>query len=913
MKKLRSFLLGLITFGLLLSSCTPANKENTPESTPDNLDDGLVYDVLSSWTPKVTINYNEDLDPQFDEMTPLDPADQDRLASTLFDVPRDSKLNFHFTDSAPEYLSCQNVVKNHTYYIGVKDVVSNTFKSNPPLTTDGNTISLTFDSTFLYGRVYKIELDPDAYLQFENKDPSIQSLIVEMEDDPTEASEYNTCVPKANIPNLDINKVTEEKTEDNQLMSFLYSGTLPQLEKGDIFLVRDGANDTELTMADFYGIYESEEQVDGKTKVYYSEPSGEDIYDDLRLKRLEPMDLSDAEIVATKEYIQDEFRYSSTARGLLAFFAKQGEITDPEELRGIMEHVTLGFDFKWYDNTFTFTFTVGAIKIKLRDNLFLSIVFQYQLVNVYDVDYDVSLKKEWGIPVGIAYKVKCLEESTESFSLLISVDYTKEAPQQDEEEVKSSLVKELYNAKDSKDNFFKKIQDSAEAVKETEGNKTTIPLVRIPISLPAGVIFEVRIDVSFDMTLQAMLLFKKQTKSQNVVFNFSSEGGGDTSEAKRIEGANDWDIYFMGLIEFRLALRLALAWYIAGTYKFFHIEGYGELWITVGLQGSLMATFTSHTDGDVFSGNLSLDFYVMFGVDVGLDIVLAFYHQDVSGTLFKAYIFRIYMSNEIEHYADDTVTRIEMVNKTVDNINNYDMLCFRVWDGVHMMMDTKKYQAGDRQSIIELFGNEILGVQMFTFTPEDESLLKVSQDGEISIPDGTPAEFTTHFTIHISNALSFVRDREIEVYFNAPDAHHIYYQDNIDGHDIGNITDAGRYRPTVEYTLPDPPDKGGYKFLSYQIDLGTYYPGYIIKMPANDVYVTIMWHKIVYYQVYFYDGKGNIIFVDDHVEEQTAAREPDPKIRDQYMEGYKFIGWDKNFSVVNSNLIVRGIYVKVGD
>ena len=912
----KSLLLSLLSIGLVLSSCGKSEKPSETTDDSGSTNTQLQYEVLSAWTPKVTITYDENLHHEFNDIKPLSDIDQERLASTLFDVPRNSTLKIHFNESAPEYYTCENVVNNNGMFLSVKDAVSNKFHTSLPLSTDGDKVSLEFDETFEYGKVYRISLNPGAHLQFENKDPSIQTLVIEMEDDPSEEAEYNTCIPKENVPTLDINNVSSEQTEENNLLSFVYSGTVPTLQKGDLFYVKSQANDR-FSMADFYGIYQSQEQVNDKTKVYYSEPKGEDMYEDLRVKGVKPVDLSGLQLTATKEYIQDQFKYSDSARALLSLFSKQAETTDVKQLGSIMDHIELSLTFNYYNNVLNLTFSIGAKDIKLRDNLFLTVVYTYNLVNNYSTDYDISLKTAWGVPVGIDYKVKCIQDSTESHTFMASVKYQKEqvpaGEDEQEEDVKNDLIRELQAAKGSKDNFFKKIKDSADAVAETEGNKTTIPIFKLPIELPGALIFEIRLEISFDFTIQAMLFVRRQIKSQDVVFNFASEGGGDTSEKKRIEGGSTWDVYFMGLVEFKLSLKLALALYFVGTYKYLHVEAYGELWLKVGLQGSLLASFDTDTDGSAFSGNLSIDFYVMFGVDVGLDIVVAFWHENISFTLFKAYIFRIYMCNEVEHYADNTVTHIDMVNTTKDNINNYDILNFTVWDGVYMIMNEKKFNADDRQSIITLFDQEILGVNMFTFTPEDESLLKISQDGEITIPDGTPAEFTTHFTIHLHNAISFVQDREIEVYFNAPDAHHLYYQDNVDGTDKGEPVDAGRYRPTYKYKLPDAPEKAGYKFLSYEVNGETKKPGDEISMPETDLTIKIKWHKLEYYQVQFLDGKGNIVYVDSHVEEYTAAKEPPELIRDQYMEGYKFIGWDKNISSVTTNMIVRGIYVKVGE
>ena len=123
----------------------------------------------------------------------------------------------------------------------------------------------------------------------------------------------------------------------------------------------------------------------------------------------------------------------------------------------------------------------------------------------------------------------------------------------------------------------------------------------------------------------------------------------------------------------------------------------------------------------------------------------------------------------------------------------------------------------------------------------------------------------------------------------------------------------GRIRPGVKFTLPEPEKRTGYRFLSYIYNGNHYNAGDEITMENSDIYITTEWHKILYYDVYFYDGKNNLIYVDTHVEEFTAATAPNPEIRDQYMQGYSFVGWDKSFSNVQGDLVVRGIYVKVGN
>ena len=194
-------------------------------------------------------------------------------------------------------------------------------------------------------------------------------------------------------------------------------------------------------------------------------------------------------------------------------------------------------------------------------------------------------------------------------------------------------------------------------------------------------------------------------------------------------------------------------------------------------------------------------------------------------------------------------------------------------------------------------------MRYFQFKVEDESLISINEDGLINVKDGTPVEFTTHFTIHLSNWVSFVSDRTITVHFYAPDAHHIYIDDQ----------DMGRFRPGVKYTLPEGPTKEGYRFVNYQYNGKDYLPGDEIVMGKEDIHITTEWHKLEYYNVYFYDGLNNLVYTAIHVEEYTKSPEPPEDVRDRFMQGYAFIGWDKDISAVSTNLVVRGIYVKVGN
>ncbi len=911
MKKYRSVLLSLVSFLLVLSSCTPkATKpeENKPDDEYDNpyaLSDDTMLDVLKNWNPKVNVGYDEHLVVTFDDVEAIPAEQSQKFSSSLFDVPRNSKLYMHVlgqdlnenSSNAEIYAAIRNDYHN---YISVSDANGQTV--DLVLETDGSHIGIVLNEAFDYGAVYIVQLDESSDLQFENRDVSIRRMVVEMEDDPSEPAEINEFDVKNDIPVLDGRYVTNEQAYEDSTFSFVYSEGMPLLNQGDVFQVKANVGSSEKDITDFYGEFISKEILgNGSYKVTYCEPEGENIYNNFRLKGSQPFNLEGTKIIVTAQQVSDAIRYTDTARGIANFFAKYAETSNGDIIDTLMDHISIDLSFKWVGSVLTFAFSITVKQLKLKDNLFLSFGYSFQQVTEYGLDFDVSLKKKWIVPVGIDYKIKCVEQITESHTFFVSIAYVQDQPEKTDDELKDDLQNEINNAKQGKDNFFKKIINDATAKKTVEGNKTTFPLLAFPIPLFWDLVFEIKLDFVFDFSLEAMFLVKKTYTSNQVLFSFSNKDGGDTDKAQTVTGSSEWEFYFMGMAEARFALRFTFSIYFKGLYKYMHADVYAELWIKVGITGTMLASWNTDTDGSSFSGNLAIDLYVQMGADIGLNFVLAIFELNLSRNLFKTYILRFYLSNEIEHYADGTTTSIEL-NQTVAKIDDYDILYFRVWDGVSLIMKEQKYDANHETKILETWFGD-LTVKTFDFTPTDESLIKIDKDGTIRVQDGTPAEFTTTFRIHLHNAVSFVSDRNITIHFNAPDAHHVY----IDGKDMG------RLRPGVQYTLPEPEERAGYRFLNYVYNDTKYNVGDKITMGNEDIYITTEWHKILYYDVYFYDGKNNLVYVDRHVEEFTSATAPTPDIRDKNMEGYSFVGWDKNFSNVQSNLVVRGIYIKVGD
>lgn len=918
MKKIRNLLLGFMTLSLLVSGCsnvgTPHDGEsnNNTANKNEDLSDEQMIEVLSNWEPKVNFLKDDSYSPSFDEMTAVPNDEQDRLSSTLFDVERGSSIlikliDESFSASAAEG-KYQDIVSNvnSSQYISVSDVDGHV--KDAALSTDGTCIDLAIDNSYNYGSVYVIELVKENVLYFDGKDPSIQKLTLEIVDDPTEAENYDIVNLKPNIPLLDLANVSEEHVDENATFTFTYSGSLPTLNPGDIFLVKNDQNAEKLEITDFYGKFVSKEELgNNKYKVTYVEPEGSEIYSELRKKGTAPLNLEgNIKPLYEDEGLINSLRYSSFARGFLNFYHKYSGVSRNELLGNILDEVKLDITYNYYDNKLTFTLSIHIDQIKLSDTLYLSLGVKYTEISFFDVDFDIGIKTKWLVPVGISYKLKMQQTKQQSFEFDISIKKEKPTEPSDEEEIKNTLYDELQKAKDGYDNFYQRLKDDANAVAQTEGNKTTIPLFSVTCPIYPPVVFEFKIDFIIDLSVQAMLVIKKQWESNTTFFNYSNQKGGDGDTSQNITKATFWDVYLMGKIELTFSLRIAGALYIEGTYKFCHVEVYIELYVKIGIQGVLMASFPSDTDASNFNGNVTIDLYVLMGAKVGLEIVLAFFSKDFSRDIFKTYMLRIVFTNGLSAYLDSAPTSITM-NKSIMSIDETDVLSFRTWNGVTMRAEDKKLKASDVTTLIESWIKD-LKVRIFSFEPEDPQWVEISEDGVIRIKDDDPdrpADLTTSFKIKVNIFAGIIADREITLTYHDPDAHHIY----IDGQDMG------RFSKNNTYYLPEPKARDGYKFLYY------HYPDSSeqmhvddpIVMGDEDINIVTEWHKIIYYTVFFYDGFNNLIHVDSHVEEFTAVTPPEPEIRDQYMHGYFFLGWDKKIDYITSDLAVHGLYMKVGD
>ena len=97
-------------------------------------------------------------------------------------------------------------------------------------------------------------------------------------------------------------------------------------------------------------------------------------------------------------------------------------------------------------------------------------------------------------------------------------------------------------------------------------------------------------------------------------------------------------------------------------------------------------------------------------------------------------------------------------------------------------------------------------------------------------------------------------------------------------------------------TAPNP-TRDGYRFTGWDVSFNNV---------TSDLTVTAQYVEAVYYTVTFVDWDGTVLKTEQ-VEEETSATAPSNPTR----TGYRFTGWDKDFSSITSDLTVTAQYTEV--
>ena len=930
----------------VFAGCNKKDNKNKENETPtQEISDEQLMEAIAGSNPTVDVEVGDYEHLEGMEVKDVDALTGKKASSSWLDAPKNAEVTIVYDSTArSEVQMTTSLMKNlvnanaQLHTITIKDQAGNYLEqenNSNMLTTNGEKITVYNPAGYEYGRVYQIAINNAPFLCFENKDSSIRTLTLEIEDDPTEETTYNEKTRKTNITEVNLNKVSNKNiNKENATCTFEYAGVFPSnLHKGDIFYVTGSEPNDKL---DFYGAFDSKESVaGGKEIVTYTVPSIEDIYDSLRIKDVKDVNLEDdAELTLDDEVARRTFKQSSLARGI-ARAALPLVDNDLNAITSIMSNFQIKVNINMINNRLTMKFTAGIYNYKVSQSksTYITIEFGYEKITDYKVDVDVSIETKWIVPIGVNYKIKCLEDTQEIFFLkaTVTIGLKPDTPK-DKKDWTDSVINEIDHIQKGDAASALSVFKDKEAQASTSGGKTTWPLLIVDVYAFSPISFRLRIDFYIDAGFQAMMCFQQETHSKKVDFCFTNESGAAEDADNTITKSSNWSVAFAGNIHIEIGFRASFSFSILGLHDYLHAEAYAELYINASVSGMLLADISFEDTSTEFSGYICIDLAVTVGMRVGLDFKILFVSENVQKTLWFYYLLRVLYENSMEHWSTAADTEIIMEHQTM-NINETNVLWFNCFNSVTMGFEDNKFKG--EQTISPFSGILVpqafidwTSTHLFKYEVLDHTeYISINENGVLHASNDAPTEFDATIRIGISNWGGTVSDRDITVHFHDSDAREIYMS-YAGGHlNPGSGWDRmvsllGEYRTTHSFTFPKADERRAFNFDNYAImvdgnDIGrVFHEGDTIAMsqiPAGNTIEVVAWYvDKESYDVNFYDGKGNLVYEDTVYEGETATA-PYAAMRDRYMgNDYTFIGWDRKLDDITADTDIHGIYISIG-
>ena len=906
------FLLSMLS---ALSITTLVGCNNNKDKKQNEITDEMITSVIEASTPDVEVHVGE-YESMIKDETVNEEDYRTFTSSSVLDAPRDYVVTV--TYDKKEETSLQNITNlmsnivaanDKANIITIKDRGGNdTNNCNLTLSSSGESFTVAKPGGYEYGEIYEIAINDSPYLIFEGKSNTIRTLTIEIEDDPNEPSTYDEKVLQDNIINIDLDKVSNKLiNEEDETYSFDYDEDL-DLVKGQIFYATRSTGPNKYL--DFYGEYQSKKDLGNKTRIIYKAPNMDQIYRSFHLKNREPLNIEDCdtEILLNQDIATRQFKKSSITKAL-AKTALPYANNDLEVIGSMLSSFKVKFDTNYVNNRVGFKMSAGIYGYELADKTYLTFEVGYEKVTDYDVDFDVSIRYKWIFPVGVDYKIKCLEESDSAYFIKINIteSWAPDVPVGPDDQRDKDFFDDIAENVQKIEKGMEVI-DGRKLDPSTSGTRTSWPIIQIDCYYFAPATFRLKLEVYLDIGIQATGIFKKQVHTSRVDFCFTNMDGAQTDEQNKTAETSNWMIGVIGSLHLEIGLKASFNFSILGLYDYLLAQAYAEAFVNASVSGMAIANITTREVGTDFTGYLCIDFAIAVGVRVGLYFKILFVDKTINKLLFYDYLFRMKYENALEHWStlcEDTVT---IANGQTLSLDKTDVLWVEYFDSVTMQLREKKFGAKAEYEIFsgylvtDAVKNDAKG-RIFTYKSNNEDLLTVDKDGVIHVKDGTPNEFTASITISVSNWAGTLSDKTVTVKFIADDTKELYSGDMY----IGN------YRPGYQVTLPEGPKEYGKAFLYYMYNGVHYNVGDKFAMPDGTTNIEPVYRLLKYFTVRFFDGLGNCIS-DNRIMEFEAAEEPSERMRDRYMiynGDYLFLGWDADFSYITGNLDIHGIYMEV--
>ena len=796
------------------------------------------------------------------------------------------------------------------------------------------------------------ENDIGNKLFFKEKDPSMDRLYYNIK---KEASSYRTLfsdvklfdikkvtyfsVPDGEYGELDLSKLKQGDSEevqkaqeyfDNATFHFGYSDdSFSTLAVDKLFAVALISSTGQIDYSDdntFYGKFVSCVKEGENYKITYKNADLTQVFKDENnnvafsyTQKAHEVEMKNIKVETSPEKLRKEFAKNVSFRKIIGAIALASE-NESNSIDEILKHFEFSPSFSYHDKTLDIQIKIsGEVPFGKEKTMAVKVTLLFQWSNKLDTDGDVEVETFLGIPYDI--NAHGTVTKTSDFTFSIEIDFQRDFdPYRPDDRPVDQKIKDAYKKlEDDPAYFMPRTGDDATYT----NNHMSQPLVSLDV--PFGYVFDFHIGLSFEFTIDLNVFFKYTYHTHEVTrtFAFTSDDGIENTSNSVSERVTSHNIDLGGKLYIEAGLRLTISIGIVGLKTLFQVGAYVEFGVYFQAQAMGGISWGDGQDTTIYGG---------------IDIDVGFYGK-ISGFLDMLFVIHLeynFAKGKWSWFGYNTPTIIlgmfaEDLSLTQNRtpIEGTKLLTVKQFDVKTFLVELHTYQLKDT---IKCYDDYVHPLSLKVESDYKDYVSFDSDTNEIVISDESPDYFAGKIKIEIHDDLyfsindrsrtinfTFKRDGSNLIKFGEDDKSGLYLKSGREFvlPEVTPVTGLGdevkfseqKYVKNGNYfgvTFKFEYDPDVYDFLCYSDGKNSYYPGGHYVMPDHDVTFTVNLHKINYYQVKFYDNALNVI-ANYRVKEFTAS--PEPSEQERTVSGYTFVGWDRTFNYVTSDLDIYGIYV----
>ena len=934
MKRISKIFLGILCLGLSLSGCSRGGGfEPTPD--PDTPGTGDIFDPIDLG-PGQEIedrthyysNQDYDVSPDYKLKVTIegDPSSFE-YASSKQRLLQTSKRRFRSPEEDSFVIQNDEGETYNTVVTEKRDEDGTYYEITPQ------------GGTYEEGSIMSVKVN-DPNINFKGKDPSMETLYFNIA-----APEQNYMHISKDVPFFSIDKVvsfpvpdadypeitdldSEEAAEffETATYHFIYQDNsfsyLNENKQFGVSVINNGTPDLRNDNT-FYGRFVKCEPEGNYCKVTYKNADLSEIFKDDQTgdtafsvyQHEDDAEMKNIKILAENGALEKALKDLDSIKKLSAAV---GEVVG-SEAADILSKFSVDVSFSCKDNTLNIQIKLsGTYRFESDPNLAIQVTLVFQWAIGFDADGGVKIKKFLGVP----YKLKAYGTVTKTtdftFQLQIKLMHAFDPQKPDERSIKDQ-IKDAYSKLENDPAYFMPRTDKDPVY---TANHISQPLCSLDV--PFGYIFDFHIGLSFEFTLDLNIMFQYGYHSHTVekMLAFSTSDGIENTSNATEQSCSTHTLDLGGNLYIEAGLRLTISIGICGLKNLFTLGAYveGGLYLDLKAMGGVSFGEDQQT---TFYGGFSFQFGLYGKIEGFMDFLFVFHPKF---TFAKEKLPLIGFSIPItimDLFSEDITTS----QKTL-NIDDTKLLTGKCFDPNTFAISIKTFHLYDRY---DSFDSE--KKQPIKLTTDSEFISFDEASNSINVSNKAPAHFSCAITAIVEEdyASSFYgsTSKTINFTYTSENARRIIIGD--DGPEFYLETGDVFFfpYPDKDSTLGD---KQYFYEQSYQSDYSTisfkytyddtyydlvsftdgkheYYPGDAYVVQNSDVRITVRLHVIIYYTVNWYRGDMSLI-KSAVVKEKTDATEFAPTPEECAMEGWLFYGWDRDFTFIDEDTNIYGIYVK---